>query len=76
MTAGCARCGNGDRPGHMVVVGDERLCVTCAGTEIGRLLECLASVEELNDSLRQILVNEGWDIVKLEHYAALGKEQS
>lgn len=36
--------------------------------EIERLDEMISSVETLNDDLRQILVSEGYNIEKLEHY--------
>lgn len=36
--------------------------------EAGAMREALASVEDLNDRLRQILVNEGWNIEKLEKW--------
>lgn len=72
---GCARCGNGDRPGHMVPVGDERLCVGCAGAEIERLRETLQVViynEITKDAQAE---RERHNKAVAEARDALGKEQ-
>lgn len=77
---GCARCGNGDRPGHMVPVGDERLCVGCAGVEIGRLRHWLrtltayprhTSIGGENNTVVLTVSARSYESAR----AALGKEQ-
>lgn len=75
----CARCGNADRPGHMVPVGDDRLCVGCAGAEIGRLREIVGILTPVVQMYASgfhgsRLATDALDMVKGEH-AALGKEQ-
>lgn len=71
---GCSSCAHGYRPRDMVQVGDERLCVRCAGAEIGRLRQC---VEFYTDEDNYIDFKNPETAIFAGEYtrAVLGKEQ-